>query len=301
MGTGVWGIDTWGGGDLPKGYDNAWPRTHGSAFQIRLDETSSAVRTAANLPNSPVVGAWALYDLHRLQPSRPDPGSPMPANYTAFKVATLETPRTPSSTASSPRSERPEQHRRHRGHGLRGRQIFTLAQLLRSGAAPGQVPTWTAAGWVPTNVGSTRYVKTTPIEFSSNDAMNDLLNNEIQIGAGVLSPTGAIHLTCGGDLKNDSNHDQTIDLKLALGSTSIWESGLSDPIADATLRRAWVFKATIQSIPPGGTTGASDDQQASGLFALSGSNAVTTGTGALVKSASDQQFAPFMGAESGST
>jgi hypothetical protein len=138
----------------------------------------------------------------------------------------------------------------------------------------------------------TNYTKTTEKDVVSTAAETDLLNGEITIGAGVLAATGAIRITAGGDYLNNSGASRTLQMKLKLGATTLWDSGASNSLEASATRHGWHFTALIQAL------GATNAQRGSGFFAMNDHSAATTGSGKLTDPLSDSAavllYAPFL-------
>jgi len=153
-----------------------------------------------------------------------------------------------------------------------------------------------AGGWsTPVTDMKAVYVKTTPFELVNNGTMLDLFQNSIFIPAGMLGPSAAIKIWCGGEYyNNDGSTAHKLRIVLSLGPATVWDSGMSDNISVngvSTDRRGWHFSAVIQAL------GSTSSQRASGLFSMNTPSAAAAGAGKLNNAIG--LIGPFEGAQTG--
>jgi hypothetical protein len=154
---------------------------------------------------------------------------------------------------------------------------IAVAKLGISGTPTGLKFLRDDASWqVPPGVAPiTTYRKVTTKDVVNTTTKTDLLNSEITIGAGVMGANSLMVIDLGGDYLNSPAGNKTITLELALGGTVLWDGAASDPITNASPRRAWRLFAAIQAM------NSTSAQQGHALFSMGSNNSATTGTGAL--------------------
>jgi hypothetical protein len=119
------------------------------------------------------------------------------------------------------------------------------------------------------------YKKVTTKDVVNTTTKTDLLNAEITIGASVMGANSVLVADLGGDYLNSTGSSKTIDLELKLGTTVLWDGGVSDVLSSAADRRAWRLLLYLQAM------NSTAVQLGHGSFGIGSNNAATTGTGAL--------------------
>jgi hypothetical protein len=145
-------------------------------------------------------------------------------------------------------------------------------------------------GWTAPTVNAalpTLRTKLTQKEIVNTLAKTDLLNGEITIPANSMNAQGAIRFWMNGDYINSTATLQTIQLELKLGTTVLWDSGLSGSIGISATPRAWYCEGLIQAL------NSTSAQRGGGFFTLGPTKAAITGESGLADVASDQQAGHF--------
>lgn len=165
--------------------------------------------------------------------------------------------------------------------------IFDPSQIKQNAAASGQALAWNGSIWAPATVGggAVVYKKTTQKDVVNTTTKTDLFNAEITIGAGVMTSSGRMLITAGGDYLNNSGSSRTATLELKLGTTVLWAAA-GNAIAVSATRRAWHLHAWVQA------QAATNAQRGGGIMWFSSTTAATTGTGSH-DSVSDQILGVF--------
>lgn len=153
------------------------------------------------------------------------------------------------------------------------------SMLQQEGATANQYMVWddTNSKWVPSTLNLTGGVvvdrKTTQKDVVNTVAETDLFDGELLLTGNTLGIGGFVLLVAGGDYLNNSGAVQTIRLRLKLGATTIWDSGVSSSFAANAARRHWALMALIAN------TGATNSQMAMGIFHQGQPGTPTTGWG----------------------
>jgi hypothetical protein len=135
-----------------------------------------------------------------------------------------------------------------------------------------------AGGWTSPVVNAalpTLRTKLTQKEVVNTAAKTDLLNGEITIPANSMSAQGAIRFWMNGDYVNNSGNYQTLQLELKLGTTVLWDSGVSGSIYFGATGRAWYCEGLIQAL------NSTSAQRGGGFFTLGPAKATTIGVGGI--------------------
>jgi hypothetical protein len=135
-----------------------------------------------------------------------------------------------------------------------------------------------AGGWTAPAVNAalpTLRTKLTQKEVINTLAKTDLLNGEITIPANSMSAQGAIRFWMNGDYVNNTATYQTIQLELKLGTTVLWDSGVSSQIGYGVTSRAWYCEGLIQAM------NSTSVQRGGGFFTLGPMKATTVGVGGI--------------------
>lgn len=155
-------------------------------------------------------------------------------------------------------------------------KIFAPSKITQEGATSGQVLGWNGSQWAPATVGTvTLYSKTTTKDVVNTVTETDLLNGEITLAANILGANGYADIIATGDYLNNSGAGRTFQLKLKLGTTTIWDSGASSATNAGANRRGWTFRARLWN------ENSASAQTLAGLFVMGSAAAATTGWGAI--------------------
>lgn len=160
-------------------------------------------------------------------------------------------------------------------------KIIDLSQFKTSGASANQVPVYngTSLLWEPQTITDlfTFYTKESDTDITTTVADQDAFGSGFTIGANKWKAHGKVVIEAGGTYLSPTS-SRTLQLKLKLGSTTLWDSNTSlTSINSNAARRAWWMRVVLQST--GGVT-YSSAQRGSGKWELGYFTPVaTTGTG----------------------